>query len=426
MLIHLTLTHLLRGADVDFRLRVFIVPSSSAAGFTWRIDTLSVRASAEADADSGACVVSWSSAYPADSPLSAAEARDATALLEAWLSELGGTLALNPQLADAAEPLADDIYLELRELVWPIAAPKRDLARAQSVWYKQGFTFSTVPGNGIGFVQPANGPCGVLAATLAEMLAEALFRASEPMTAEALASVDQPTACDLLARAMTSMLWRAAAGRDSAVPPSMQGVDGAGIAGGAGGSGSGEAERRVVVVLPASLDDVRVPEASSAADSSAEEVKGPDDEALAALRAAGVDVDEAMAAMRSEESLHGADAAGSAPPAGGAALRRAQSSFQDPFNGTAGEAPLMHTHTFATKDKVLSFLREHIAYFTDGPGCLLLLYSLSLTRTIPRMRDDMSDEVSVTSLIYENACSEQCVVNLMLTGVARYNIGDDT
>lgn len=40
----------------------------------------------------------------------------------------------------------------------------------------QSFEFSDVPGAGIGFTQHANGPCGLLASTLAEVIAHLLFR----------------------------------------------------------------------------------------------------------------------------------------------------------------------------------------------------------------------------------------------------------
>ena len=54
-----------------------------------------------------------------------------------------------------------------------------------------------------------------------------------------------------------------------------------------------------------------------------------------------------------------------------------------------------------------------------GPGCVLFVYSMVLTRGIATMAADMGSSLS---LIYKDACSEQNLVNLLLTGVGCYGI----
>lgn len=390
-------------SDSDWSATFALTPDAEAAslGAEARVDSILVRPITSGEER---CFVQWTSELSRET--TAASLRDAGTVLQGYLAEIAGTLALDPSFAP--RHLAEDAYSELRTLVWPVGATARDLAKTQSVWYKQGFTFSDDPGARVGFFQPANGPCGVLAATLAEMMAEACFRGrttDEPVNPDtAFLNLGDSDRKGLLARAMATMLDRAAQGRMAEVPPAM-----AASMADTGAGGSGTQERQITVVLPVSLSALMVPEA-------AEEKTEVDPDVAAIAAAAGIDVSEAMAAMGGVGG-----AARPTPPA----FKRAESSFEDPFVD-AGGSPKMRTVTLTSKASAAEFLREHINYFVDGPGPLLLLYSLVLTRGIDRIREDMSDEVSVTSLIYENACSEQCVVNLMLTGVARYNIGDET
>ena len=260
------------------------------------------------------------------------------------------------------------------------------------MWYSQGFTFceSDKPGARLGFVQPANGPCGALSATYAEVVTYLLFSDAAPApsaasgagsgsgasagaggsaaaasTSPRMANVLNPTddvRRDALAHAMATMLCRASEGRMAGMPPSAW-----------KDSGIPPAARTVTVVLPSDAAAVAVPDAAVAA-----------------------------------------------------AASRSDASFTDPFMpGAAGAQPLL-AHTRQTFADVKALLVRNLDAFIRGPGPLLLVYSMCLTRGVEQVREDCRDEPSVTSLIYENGCSEQCLLHLMLYGTARHNVNPES
>ncbi|KAF2368051.1 protein of unknown function DUF4205 [Trinorchestia longiramus] len=81
-------------------------------------------------------------------------------------------------------------------------------------------------------------------------------------------------------------------------------------------------------------------------------------------------------------------------------------------------------HTYTSQAQLLQSLEKHLAVFTrqDSPACVLLLYSVMLTRGLEAMLEDM-DSVGV-NLINNHGYASQEVVNLMLTGHASTNTFD--
>ena len=58
----------------------------------------------------------------------------------------------------------------------------------------------------------------------------------------------------------------------------------------------------------------------------------------------------------------------------------------------------------------------------DGQGVILLVYSVILTRTIAKIREDM--DLQDSTLLNEHGYASQEIINLMLTGLARSNVHD--
>ena len=82
-------------------------------------------------------------------------------------------------------------------------------------------------------------------------------------------------------------------------------------------------------------------------------------------------------------------------------------------------------HPFSDYDQLLSFLERNIHYFTDesrGLGCILLLYSAILSRTVEKVRRDM-DEPTSTLMGAHGYCTQE-MVNLLTIGRACSNVFD--
>ncbi|EDO38391.1 predicted protein [Nematostella vectensis] len=78
--------------------------------------------------------------------------------------------------------------------------------------------------------------------------------------------------------------------------------------------------------------------------------------------------------------------------------------------------------TFSDFDELQRFIKRQVTFFesTSGDGCILLLYSIILSRTTKRVTEDLSEPNSIL-LDSNNGCS-QAMMNLLLTGRATKNV----
>eukprot|EP00049_Salpingoeca_infusionum_P013068 m.244131 g.244131 ORF g.244131 m.244131 type:complete len:651 (+) comp15351_c0_seq3:3786-5738(+) len=80
-------------------------------------------------------------------------------------------------------------------------------------------------------------------------------------------------------------------------------------------------------------------------------------------------------------------------------------------------------HTLQSREAVLDTVTAALEHVSGHGGLVLLLYSLVLTRGADSVRAEFS---GTTSLIDVDGFCDQCLVNMLLTGIARYGVDDDT
>ncbi|XP_078381817.1 inactive ubiquitin carboxyl-terminal hydrolase MINDY-4B-like [Oculina patagonica] len=82
----------------------------------------------------------------------------------------------------------------------------------------------------------------------------------------------------------------------------------------------------------------------------------------------------------------------------------------------------LHLFRFTNFVDLERFLKKQLSFFesTNGNGCILLLYSIILSRTIERVIEDLGDPNS-TLMGPHDSCT-QAMINLMLTGRAAANV----
>ncbi|KAG1649311.1 putative ubiquitin carboxyl-terminal hydrolase MINDY-4 [Nymphon striatum] len=74
--------------------------------------------------------------------------------------------------------------------------------------------------------------------------------------------------------------------------------------------------------------------------------------------------------------------------------------------------------TFEDYKRLQEFISENSQAFEDGPGFLILLYSIVLTRTPKQISEDLCGEFHQLLQVVSTRQSNQALVNLLLTGVA--------
>lgn len=82
----------------------------------------------------------------------------------------------------------------------------------------------------------------------------------------------------------------------------------------------------------------------------------------------------------------------------------------------------LHLFQFNDLNDLERFMKKQLSFFesTNGNGCILLLYSVILSRTVERVIEDLGDE-NATLMGIHDSCS-QAMVNLLLTGRAAPNV----
>jgi len=82
----------------------------------------------------------------------------------------------------------------------------------------------------------------------------------------------------------------------------------------------------------------------------------------------------------------------------------------------------LHLFRFTNLVDLERFMKKQLSFFesTNGNGCILLLYSVILSRTVERVIEDLGDANS-TLMGLHDSCS-QAMINLLLTGRAAANV----
>lgn len=82
----------------------------------------------------------------------------------------------------------------------------------------------------------------------------------------------------------------------------------------------------------------------------------------------------------------------------------------------------LHLFRFTDSADLEKFIKKQLTFFesTNGNGCILLLYSVILSRTVERVREDLGDP-NATLIGLHDTCT-QAMINLLLTGRAVPNV----
>ena len=86
----------------------------------------------------------------------------------------------------------------------------------------------------------------------------------------------------------------------------------------------------------------------------------------------------------------------------------------------------LHVYEIATIEGVASLVTQNLALIIETPGVLLILLSLLMTRGVDVVQHEFSAPSGLLSLIGEDACCEQAVVNLIISGRAINEVGEDS
>jgi hypothetical protein len=98
-----------------------------------------------------------------------------------------------------------------------------------------------------------------------------------------------------------------------------------------------------------------------------------------------------------------------------------EEAFLDPLT-----ADRLEIREFSSREELAAMLRSQMPQWaSDGtPSVVLLLYSIVLTRGVAEFAREAREDPMVRTLIYDDGCSEQALLNVALTGVGRNHVDD--
>ncbi|CAH1781891.1 unnamed protein product, partial [Owenia fusiformis] len=76
----------------------------------------------------------------------------------------------------------------------------------------------------------------------------------------------------------------------------------------------------------------------------------------------------------------------------------------------------LHLFAFKKYQDLEMFMKRYIHFFEAPTGCILYLYSMALSRTVPKIIEDLED--AIPQLLTDNEDVSGALVNLLLTGRA--------
>lgn len=279
-----------------------------------------------------------------------------------------------------AVPLSKDDYLRLRLLLWPAAMSHDQLARVQLPWLQGLEFYDHYPFNAF-FIQHKNGPCGLIASIQALMLQE-LLHPSWPQR-DLRVDCRDPLATTpaerrhALVRAIAGCLWRV----------------------------GGTVKATLVVPLDVRAFEHMLTDIVRHAQQQQQQQKDGEQHHLGNAADNTMDTG-ASACGRGPAAMQGVDAG----------AQWTSSPVDDLFAVSA-----LATRAATSLDTCVALVDRHYALYGTRGGLVLLLLSLLVSRGLDAVRADFASDIS--SIVGDDSCGEQALVNLCLTGRACNEVG---